>query len=82
MKERKLIVTIIFLTGLVFGSFLGEVLGKFKYLAWLNYGKQIGIPHFEVDLYAVNFSFGLTFNCTIACVLGLILALVFYRVIK
>lgn len=79
MRFRSFIIGV---SGLVLGSFIGEVLGKYKFFSWLNYGEVIGIPEFQVDLAAVQISFGLTFNCTIACILGLLLALAIYYALR
>ncbi|MCQ2978353.1 MAG: DUF4321 domain-containing protein [Clostridia bacterium] len=81
--KSKVVSIIVILAGLVLGSFIGEVTSNVPFLSWLNFGQVIGIPNFEVNLYALNFNFGLTFNCTISCILGLILALlIYYKVIK
>ena len=81
--KSKLVSLIIILVGLVLGSFIGDVTANVPFLSWLNYGKVIGIPNFEVNLYALQFNVGLTFNCTIACILGLVIALViYYKVVK
>lgn len=81
--KSKIVSLIIILVGLVLGSFIGEVTADIPFLSWLNFGQVIGIPNFEVNLYALQFNLGLTFNCTIACILGLIIALlIYYKVIK
>lgn len=81
--RSKTITVIVVLIGLVLGSFIGEVASQVSFLTWLNYGKNIGIPNFAIDLYSLQFNMGLTFNCTIASIIGLILALVvYYKIIK
>ena len=81
--KSKVVTTIIILTGLVLGGFIGEVTSSVPFLSWLNYGQKVGVPNFNVDLYSLQFSFGLTFNCTIASILGLVIGLIiYYKVIK
>lgn len=81
--KSKFISVIVLLIGLVLGSFIGEITKGISFLSWLNFGQVVGVPNFTVNLYAINFSFGLTFNCTIACILGLIISLViYYKIIK
>ena len=83
--KSKVVSIIVILAGLVLGSFIGEVTSNVPFdsvTSKFNFLKQ-SIPNFEVNLYALNFNFGLTFNCTISCILGLILALlIYYKVIK
>lgn len=81
--RSRIITLILIIIGLVLGSFLGEITSSIPFLSWLNYGKVIGIPNFSVNLYALQFNFGLTFNCTIACIIGLIASLfIYYKLIR
>ena len=80
MKKNNITFFFSFISGLVIGGFIGDVLGKVPFLWWLNYGKSIGLTNpFFLDLSFMTFTFGLTINLTIAGIIGMVIAIILYK---
>lgn len=85
MKHTNWLLVFILLAGLVLGGFLGEVLGDYSALSWLNYGKEFGInpdSPLVLSFYVLRMSFGLMIKINIASILGVLLALLLYRLFR
>ncbi len=85
MRNTNWLLVFILLAGLVLGGFLGEVLGEYPALAWLNYGKEFGInpdSPLVLSFYVLRMSFGLMIKINIASILGVLLALLLYKLFR
>ncbi|MDK2800732.1 MAG: hypothetical protein PWP27_774 [Clostridiales bacterium] len=81
-RERNTwIFVLLLLVGIVIGGFLGEFLSQYKYLAFLNYGKEFGINlnrPLLLDLNIMKLSFALLFNINIASIIGIIISIIIF----
>ncbi|MCX7714837.1 MAG: DUF4321 domain-containing protein [Clostridia bacterium] len=74
----------IVLAGLVVGGFLGELLGGYDVLSWLNYAKEFGIntnSPMAFDFYIFHLTFGLSVRISIASVIGVLISMVMYKLL-
>lgn len=80
MKGFKQTFAFIFfvLAGIVLGAFIAYVCSGKSYVGWLAWGKELGIPNFQLDLYVIRLNFGLMFNATISQLFTIPLAIVIY----
>ncbi len=83
-KKKPLTPTgvLIFLSGIVLGSFVTELTKGFEPLSWLSYGCTFGIGTQNpvvLDLSVVSLTFGLSFHLSIAILLGLGLSFYVWR---
>ncbi len=78
-SKNSLTLTLLILTGIVLGSFIGFYLGKFPFLSWLDYGKEFGIggPGF-IELAVLKLSFSLLFRINVAGVIGVAIGIFVY----
>lgn len=70
------------LTGVIFGGLLGEVAAQIPSLAFLNYGKSIGISPdapLVLDLTVVRLVLGFQLKMTVAAIIGLITSVILYK---
>lgn len=70
------------ITGMLLGGLLGEVAAQVPSLAFLNYGKSIGISPdapLILDLSVVRLVLGFQLNMTVAAILGLIVSIILYK---
>lgn len=83
MKWKKTFVFILFfLTGIILGTLLSELISKINFLSWLNIGQEIGfgIPNpLTLDLSVIKLSFGLGININIIKMVCIIACLWFYK---
>ena len=82
MKDRRnaLNLFILFLAGMVLGGFIGNYLGVYPALAWLNYGKVFGISTpVTLELGIIHLVLGITININIASIFGMVLGGLVYR---
>lgn len=74
------ILILLLLAGVVFGGFLGNLLGDMPALSWLNYGNSFGLTSpLILDLGVLTLHFAFTIRFTIAGIIGIILAFFVYR---
>ena len=80
MQKGNIVFFLTLLSGLIIGGFIGDALGRFRYFAWLNYGKEIGLtsPLF-LDLSFMSLTFGLTLKLTLAGIIGMVIAIILYK---
>ncbi len=70
------------LAGLILGGLLGEVAAKVPTLAFLNYGKSIGLSPdapLVLDLSVVRLVLGMELKMTVGAILGLIISIILYK---
>lgn len=70
------------LIGLILGGLLGEVAVKVPALAFLNYGKSIGLSPdapLVLDLSVVRLVLGVELKMTVGAILGLIISIILYK---
>ncbi len=80
MKKSSITFVLILISGLVIGGLIGDTLGGIPFLAWLNYGKQIGLnPPLSLDLSFFTLQFGATIKLNIAGIIGMVLAIIIYK---
>ena len=76
------IVLVLLLSGIVLGSFIGDMAQNIPGLSWLNFGQTFGLDSpLIVNLGMLVVTFGLTIRITMASIIGVALALVIYRMI-
>lgn len=82
-RERNTgLLVLLMIVGIIMGGLLGEFFSQFKYLSFLNYGKEFGMNMDRpllVDLSVIRFSFAIAFNINIASILGFITSIIVYR---
>lgn len=80
MQKGNIVFFLTLISGLIIGGFIGDVLGRFRYLSWLNYGKEIGLTSpFFLDLSFMSLTFGLTLKLTLAGIIGMVIAIILYK---
>lgn len=79
MRRTKstLLLLILIVSGLVIGSFIGELLKDVVNL--FAYSKSIGFSPVTIDLAFVQFTVGFVLEMNLASIIGLVIALIFYR---
>lgn len=76
------ILLVLLLSGIVLGSFIGDMAQNIPGLSWLNFGQTFGLDSpLIVNLGMIVVTFGLTIRITMASIIGVALALVIYRMI-
>lgn len=79
MKNKYTFILAI-LIGIIFGAFLGDLVGRFSFFKWLNYGQSIGIDDpFTLNLYVLKFTFGFKISITVSSIIGVISSILVYR---
>ena len=81
-KPNSLAGVLVFLSGIVLGSFVTELTRDFEPLSWLSYGCTFGVGTQNpvvLDLSVVSLTFGLSFHLSIAILLGLCLSFYVWR---
>ncbi len=74
------VIILLILAGVVFGGFIGNVLGDVPALSWLAYGSKFGMSSpLVLDLGVITLQFAFTIRFTIAGIIGIIVALLVYR---
>ncbi|HCR39618.1 MAG TPA: DUF4321 domain-containing protein [Lachnospiraceae bacterium] len=76
---------LLILTGLVAGSFLGQLAKDVSFLSWLNFGIDFAIGDtksgniISLDLGVLVIQFGIRLKITIASVIGALCAILIYK---
>ena len=79
-SERKWVLFIFILAGLVIGGLLGEFARRNSSLWWLAYGMNFGLPStLKLNLIIIVLEFGFYANITVANIIGIILGVFTYR---
>lgn len=78
--KSKWIFFLVLFCGIVVGGFIGESLGGFQYLTWLDYGVDFGVtPPFGLDLKVITLTLGFTVKISLAGIIGMIISIIIYR---
>lgn len=76
------VLMVLLLSGIVLGSFIGDVAQNVPGLSWLSFGQSFGLDSpLIVNLGVIVVTFGLTIRITMASIIGVALALTIYRII-
>ncbi len=81
-RKNFWILLLLLLSGIVLGSFLGDLAAGIPWLSWLSFGQSFGLN----DPIVLNFgvlviTFGLSIRITMASIIGVALALLIYRLL-
>jgi len=85
LRNVNWLLLFILLAGLVLGGFIGEVLGGYPALSWLNYGKEFGVnpeAPLVLNFYIFRMTFGLMIKINIASIIGVLLSLFLYKLFR
>lgn len=79
-RKNFWILLLLLLSGIVLGSFLGDLAAGIPWLSWLSFGQSFGLN----DPIVLNFgvlviTFGLSIRITMASIIGVALALIIWR---
>lgn len=76
------ILLLLLLSGIVLGSFIGNLTQNIAGLSWLSFGQSFGLDSpLIINLGVIVFTFGLTIRITMASIIGVVLALLIYRML-
>jgi len=80
-SKNKLVYAILIIMGAISGTIIGEILGsKFSFLSFLKTYFSIGVTkQVYLDLYFVNFTFGISFNINLMTIIGILLVIILFR---
>ena len=74
--------SLLLLSGIVLGGFIGSLASSVPFLSWLNFGQSFGLNDpLVLDLGVLIITFGLSIKITLASLIGVVLALIVYRFI-
>ena len=80
MNSKGLIYLIMFLSGIVVGTLVGEITKGISFLKWLSYGIVFGTKTpISLELGVLSLDFGLSINLTISCIIFIFAALIIGR---
>lgn len=78
-KEKRLLLFVLILAGLVIGGLLGSLAENVNALSWLNYGKSFGLSEpLVLDLEVLKLTFGLMIHFNVASILGMLIGILVY----
>lgn len=76
------VLLLLLLSGIVLGSFIGNLTQNIAGLSWLSFGQSFGLDSpLIINLGVIVFTFGLTIRITMASIIGVVLALLVYRML-
>lgn len=79
-NSKTLIYIIMFLSGIVVGTLIGNLTAGIGFLSWLSYGIVFGTKSpISINLGVLSLDFGLSINLTISCILCIVIALIIAR---
>lgn len=82
-SEKKWVLLIFILAGLVIGGLFGKLAENNKSLWWLNYGMNFGLPNtLKLDLTVLILEFGFMVKITIANIIGILIGLLAYKYMR
>ena len=81
---KKTIAFVFFLlAGIILGAFLSHICDGVKYLDWLSWGQQVGLPSNSkpamVDLIVLKITFGFALKVTIAQIFTIITSIILFN---
>lgn len=79
-NEKRWVLFILILAGLVIGGLFGEFAKRNSALWWLSYGMDFGLPGaLHINLVVLTIQFGFTAKITIANIIGVIIGIFMYK---
>ena len=79
-KSKTLIYIIMFLSGVVVGTLVGNITAGISFLSWLSFGIHFGTENpVSLNLGVLSLDFGLSINLTIACIICIFASLIVAR---
>ena len=76
------VLLLLLLSGIVLGSFIGNLTQNIAGLSWLSFGQSFGLDSpLIINLGVIVFTFGLTIRITMASIIGVVLALLVYSML-
>lgn len=81
-RKNFWILLLLLLSGIVLGSFLGDLAAEIPWLSWLSFGQSFGLNDpIVLNLGVLIITFGLSIRITMASIIGVALALLIYRLL-
>ena len=81
-RKNFWILLLLLLSGIVLGSFLGDLAAGTSWLSWLSFGQSFGLNDpIVLNLGVLIITFGLSIRITMASIIGVALALLIYRLL-
>lgn len=78
-KEKKWLLIVLILAGLVIGGLLGSLTADIKALSWLNYGKSFGLSKpIVLNLEIIELTFGLMLHFNVSSIIGMVIGILIY----
>lgn len=78
-KEKRWILIVLILAGLVLGGLLGHLTKDVEGLSWLNYGKTFGLMEpLKLNLEVIELTFALIIRLNVASIIGILLGIFIY----
>lgn len=78
-KEKKWLLLVLIIAGLVIGGLLGHLTANVEGLNWLSYGKTFGITEpLTLNLEILVITFGFTISVNIASIIGILIGVFIY----
>lgn len=79
-RKNFWILLLLLLSGIVLGSFLGDLAAGIPWLSWLSFGQSFGLNDpIVLNLGVLIITFGLSIKITMASIIGVALALIIWR---
>lgn len=79
-RKNFWILLLMLLSGIVLGSFIGNLAEQVSWLAWLNYGESFGMDApITLNMGVLVLTFGMSIRITMASIIGVLLAILAYR---
>ena len=80
MKSKTFVYLILFLSGVVVGTLVGNITAGIDFLNWLSYGIRFGTNGpISLNLGVIALDFGLSINLTISCIICILIAFIVAR---
>lgn len=82
-KEKKWLLLVLILTGLVIGGLLGSLTKDVNGLSWLNYGKSFGLSQpLILNLEIIELTLGFMLHLNVSSIIGMLIGILIYSRIK
>ena len=81
-SKQTLLLLFFLLAGVMVGSLLTGLGGRFPFLGWLSYGQSVGLSAdrpLVLDLAVIRLTFGFQLSLNLGQILGILLGILLYR---
>lgn len=79
VKEKKWLLLVLILSGLVIGGLLGSLTNNIPALSWLNYGKSFGLSEpLVLNLEIIELTFALMLHFNLSSIIGMLIGILIY----